>query len=168
MGDVWNAEYKQVALSADERKKMLYIQPKSMVHLINTMKDDDLSSTESISRNFVGELMYYKEKEGLVESINAAIGSVGGKLKVDSIFKVGDTQAKKVTDEIKNIDVDITKPENRVNFLDKFKSIRSGYDNIMKKNSSFTITKEQKDFPVNIIVFSPLDRTIFNMKVECK
>jgi len=38
----------------------------------------------------------------------------------------------------------------------------------MKKNSSFTITKEQKDFTINIIVFSPLDRTIFNMKVECK
>ena len=62
MGDVWNNEYKQVALSMDERKKMLYIQPKSMIHLINTMKDDDLSSTESISRNFVGELMYYKDK----------------------------------------------------------------------------------------------------------
>ena len=168
MGDVWNAEYKQVALSADERKKMLYIQPKSMLHYINTMKDDDLSSTESISRNFVGELMYYKEKEGLLDSINAAIGLVGGKLKVDSIFKVGDTQAKKVTDEIKNINIDITSNENKITFLNKFKEVRNGYDNIMKKNSSFTITKEQKDFPINIIVFSPLDRTIFNMKVECK
>jgi hypothetical protein len=112
--------------------------------------------------------MYYKEKEGLVESINAAIGGVGGKLKIADIFKVGDGQAKKVTDEIKNIDIDITKTENISVFIDKFKSIRSGYDNIMKKNSSFTITKEQKDFPINIIVFSPLDRTIFNMKVECK
>ena len=168
MGDVWNAEYKQVALSADERKKMLYIQPKSMIHLINTMKDDDLSSTESISRNFVGELMYYKDKEGLLESINGAIGSVGGKLKVNSIFKDGDEQAKKVTDEIKNIDIDITKPNNRVDFLEKFKSIRSGYGPIMKKNASFKIEKEQKDFPIKILVFSPLDRTIFNMKVECK
>ena len=132
------------------------------------MKDDDLSSTESISRNFVGELMYYKEKEGLLDSINAAIGLVGGKLKVDSIFKVGDTQAKKVTDEIKNINIDITSNENKITFLNKFKEVRNGYDNIMKKNSSFTITKEQKDFPINIIVFSPLDRTIFNMKVECK
>jgi hypothetical protein len=169
MGDVWNAEYKQVALSADERKKMLYIQPKSMIHFINTMKDDDLSSTENTSRNFVGELMYYKDKEGLLESINGAIGSVGGQLKVDSIFKGGDGQAKKVTDEIKNIDIDITKSsENRKAYSDKLRAVRDGYGPIMKKNVSFTIEREQKDFPVTILVFSPLDRTIFNMKVECK
>ena len=168
MGDVWNPEYKQVALSADERKKMLYIQPKSMIHYITTMKDDDYSSTESMTRNFVGELMYYKEKEGLVESINAAIGSVGGKLKVDSIFKQGDTEAKKVTDEMKSINIDVTKAENRKEFISKFNEKLNSYGGIMKKNSSFTITKEQKDFPINILVFSPLDRTIFNMKVECK
>ena len=168
MGDVWNGEYKNVALSLDEKKKMLYILTKSQIHQIKVINDDDISSINNMSRNFVGELMYYKEKEGLVESINAAIGSVGGKLKISDIFKVGDTQAKKVTDEIKNIDIDITKDENVTPFLNKFKSIRSGYDNIMKKNSSFTITKEQKDFTINIIVFSPLDRTIFNMKVECK
>jgi hypothetical protein len=168
MGDVWNGEYKNVALSLEEKKKMMYILSKSQIHQIKVIKDDDISSINNMSRNFVGELMYYKEKEGLIESINAAIGSVGGKLKVDSIFKVGDTEAKKVTDEIKNIDIDITKDENVTPFLDKFKSIRSGYGSIMKKNSSFTITKEQKDFPINILVFSPLDRTIFNMKVECK
>ncbi len=168
MGDVWNAEYKNVALSAEERKKMLYIQPKSMIHLINTMKDDDLSSITNISRNFVGELMYYKEKEGLIESINAAIASVGGKLTVDKLFKQGDGDAKKVTDEIKNIDIDITKSENRVNYLNKFKEVRNGYGSIMKKNESFTINKEQENMPINILVFSPLDRTIFNMKVECK
>jgi hypothetical protein len=169
MGDVWNAEYKQVALSADERKKMLYIQPKSMIHFINTMKDDDLSSTENTSRNFVGELMYYKDKEGLLESINGAIGSVGGKLSVDSIFKGGDEQAKKVTDEIKNIDIDITKSsENRKAYSDKLRAVRDGYGPIMKKNVSFKIEKEQKDCPIKILVFSPLDRTIFNMKVECK
>ena len=168
MGDVWNGEYKNVALSLEEKKKMLYILSKSQIHEIKVINDDDISSINNMSRNFVGELMYYKEKEGLVESINAAIGSVGGKLKIDSIFKVGDTQAKKVTDEIKNIDIDITKDENVTSFLNKFKSMRSGYDNIMKKNASFTITKEQKEFPINILVFSPLDRTIFNMKVECK
>lgn len=168
MGDVWNNEYKQVALSADERKKMLYIQPKSMIHYINTTKDDDLSSTTNTPRNFVGELMYYKEKEGLVESINAMIGSLGGKLKVDSIFKNGDTEAKKVTDEIKNINIDITKNENMGDYNTQLGGKYKSYGPIMKKNSSFTITKEQKDFPINIIVFSPLDRTIFNMKVECK
>jgi hypothetical protein len=168
MGDVWNGEYKNVALSLDEKKKMMYILSKSQIHKIKVTNDDDMSTINNMSRNFVGELMYYKEKEGLVESINAAIGSVGGKLKISDIFKVGDTQAKKVTDEIKNIDIDTTKTENISVFVEKFKSIRSGYDNIMKKNSSFTITKEQKDFSINIIVFSPLDRTIFNMKVECK
>ena len=169
MGDVWNPEYKQVALSADERKKMLYIQPKSMIHYITTMKDDDYSSTENTSRNFVGELMYYKDKEGLLESINGAIGSVGGKLSVDSIFKGGDEQAKKVTDEIKNIDIDLTKSdENKISYSNKLKEVRNGYGSIMKKNASFKIEKEQKDFPIKILVFSPLDRTIFNMKVECK
>ena len=168
MGDVWNGEYKNVALSLDEKKKMTYILTKSQLHKIKVTNDDDMSSIDGISRNFVGELIYYKEKEGLVESINAAIGQVGGKLKITDIFKVGDAQAKKVTDEIKNIDIDTTKKENVPVFLEKFKSIRSGYDNIMKKNASFTITKEQKEMPINILVFSPLDRTIFNMKVECK
>jgi len=168
MGDVWNGEYKNVALSLDEKKKMLYILSKSQIYDIKVSNDDDMSTINNMSRNFVGELMYYKEKEGLVESINAAIGSVGGKLKIADIFKVGDGQAKKVTDEIKNIDIDITKTENISVFIDKFKSIRSGYDNIMKKNSSFTITKEQKDFPINIIVFSPLDRTIFKLQLNCK
>jgi len=168
MGDVWNAEYKQVALSADERKKMLYIQPKSMLHLITTMKDDDLSTTESISRNFIGELMYYKDNEGLLENINVSISKVGGKLKVNSIFKDGDEQAKKVTDEIKNIDIDITKPENRINFLDKFKEVRNEYGPLMKKNASFTITKEQENIPIIVMVFSPLDRTIFKLQLNCK
>jgi CRISPR/Cas system-associated protein Cas5 (RAMP superfamily) len=168
MGDVWNGEYKNVALSLEEKKKMMYILSKSQIHKIKVTNDDDISTIDNMSRNFVGELMYYKEREGLVESINTAIGSVGGKLKITDIFKVGDGQAKKVTDEIKNIDIDTTKTENISVFVEKFKSIRSGYDNIMKRNASFTIEKEQKDFPINILVFSPLDRTIFNMKVECK
>jgi hypothetical protein len=168
MGDVWNTEYKQVALSMDERKKMTYIQPKSFIDYINFMKDDDYSVTTNLPRNFVGELIYYKEKEGLVESINAAIGGVGGKLKVDSIFKQGDTEAKKVTDEIKNINIDYKKPENRKDFITQLKGKYNSYSGIMKKNASFTIEKEQKDLTINIIVFSPLDRTIFNMKVECK
>ena len=168
MGDVWNGEYKNVALSLEEKKKMLYIQSKSQLHNIKVKNDEDISSINNMSRNFVGELMYYKEKEGLLDSINAAIGSVGGKLKVDSIFKGGDTQAKKVTDEIKNIDIESTKLENIPVYVEKYKSVRAGYDNIMKKNSSFTITKEQKDFSINIIVFSPLDRTIFKLQLNCK
>ena len=90
MGDVWNGEYKNVALSLDEKKKMMYILSKSLTYKIKVTNDDDISSIDNMSRNFVGELMYYKEKEGLVESINAAIGSVGGKLKISDIFKVGD------------------------------------------------------------------------------
>jgi len=168
MGDVWNPEYKQVALSMDERKKMLYIQPKSFIDYINFMKDDDYSVTTNLPRNFVGELIYYKEKEGLVESINAAIGGVGGKLKVDSIFKQGDTEAKKVTDEIKNINIDYKKPENRKDFITQLKGKYNSYSGIMKKNASFTIEKEQKDLTINIIVFSPLDRTIFKLQLNCK
>jgi hypothetical protein len=168
MGDVWNGEYKNVALSLDEKKKMLYILSKSQIYDIKVSNDDDMSTINNMSRNFVGELMYYKEKEGLVESINAAIGSVGGKLKISDIFKVGDTQAKKVTDEIKNIDIDITKDENVTPFLNKFKSVRAGYGDIMEKKTSFTITKEQENIPIIVMVFSPLDRTIFKLQLNCK
>jgi hypothetical protein len=168
MGDVWNPEYKQVALSMDERKKMLYIQPKSFIDYINFMKDDDFSSTENMSRNFVGELMYYKEKERLTESINGAIGSVGGQLKVDSIFKQGDTQAKKVTDDMKSINIDITKSENRKEFITKFNEKLNSYSGIMKKNNSFTITKKQENIPIIVMIFSPLDRTIFKLQLNCK
>jgi len=168
MGSVWNNEYKQVALSADERKKMLYIQPKSMIDLINHTKDDDYSTTENTPRNFVGELMYYKEKEGLVESINATIGSVGGKLKLDSIFKSGDSEAKKVTDEIKNINIDITKSENIKDYNTQLGSKYNSYGDIMKKNDSFTITKEQENIPIIVMIFSPLDKTIFKLQLSCK
>ena len=168
MGDVWNIEYRNVALSLEEKKKMLYIQSKSDLHNIKVNNDDDISSINNMARNFVGELMYYKDKEGLLESINAAISSVGGKLSVDSIFKGGDEQAKKVTDEIKNIDINSSKSENILAYVAKYKSVRAGYDNIMKKNSSFTIAKEQKDFPIKILVFSPLDRTIFKLQLNCR
>ena len=168
MGDVWNGEYKNVALSLEEKKKMLYIQSKSQLHNIKVKNDEDISSINNMSRNFVGELMYYKEKEGLLESINASIGKVGGKLQVNSIFKGGDEQAKKVTDEIKNIDIESTKAENIPKYVEKYKSVRDGYGDVMKKKTSFTITKEQKNMPIIIMVFSPLDRTIFKLQLNCK
>ena len=172
MGDVWNGEYKNVALSLDEKKKMMYILSKSQIQYIEVTNDDDMSSIDGMSRNFVGELMYYKEKEGLVERINNAIVSAGGKVKVDSIFKSGDEQAKKVTDEIKNIDIDkttaTTQRENITLFVEKFKSVRAGYGDVMEKKTSFTLTKDQKDIPIIIMVFSPLDRTIFKLQLNCR
>jgi len=38
----------------------------------------------------------------------------------------------------------------------------------MKRNVSFTIDKEEEDYPLTVLVFSPLDRTIFTMKVKCQ
>ena len=38
----------------------------------------------------------------------------------------------------------------------------------MKRNVSFTIDKEQENYELVVLVFSPLDRTIFKMKVNCQ
>ena len=38
----------------------------------------------------------------------------------------------------------------------------------MKSGTSFKITKEEEKFQLIIMVFSPLDRTIFNIEVKCE
>jgi len=172
MGDVYNIEYKQVAFSDDERKKMLAIQPKSLIDYIKGTKDEDYSSINNIVRNFVGELIYYKQKEDLIGSINSAIKNEGGKLTVTDIFKNGDAGAEKITDQIIAIDVDITNEGNRAKnlptFRDSFKTNLAAYNNIMKSGSSFTINKETENLDIVVLVFSPLDRTIFNISVKCE
>jgi len=156
-GDVVNDEYTQVALSVEEKKKMLPIQSTYVKGLIKqslSNGDNDYSEMNNVRRNFVGELIIYKKTEGLLESINAAIKGEGGKLDVKSIFQDGDNSAESITDEIiktGNIKDNIVK-----------------YKGIMKTNASFTIDKETEKFDLIILVFSPLDRTIFNMSVKCE
>jgi hypothetical protein len=156
MGDVYNLEYRQVALSIEERKKMLPLSSNTVKEMIKKSLadgDNDYSQMENGVRNFVGELIIYKRTEGLLQSINTAIKSEGGKLDVTDIFKNGDSEAEKITDEI----------------------IQTGNikDNIVKykplmNSESLTLTKKQGNDGITIIVFSPLDRTMFKMNLTCK
>ena len=157
MGDIYNLEYRQVALSIPERKKMLPLQTTRVKQNIKdslSKGDNDYSDMENKIRNFVGELIIYKREDGLLESINGAIKSVGGKLTVKDIFKNGDAEAEKITDDI----INSGKVEDNI---DRYKPI-------MKSGTSFKIEKETENFNVIILAFSPLERTIFNMEVKCE
>ena len=156
MGDVYNMEYRQVALSIPERKKMLPLQSTYVKDLIKKSLadgDNDYSQMENGIRNFVGELIIYKRTEGLLESINSAIKSEGGKLTVKDIFKNGDAEAEKITDDIIN-------GGNLKDNIGRYKPLM--------KTESLTLTKKQGNDGITIIVFSPLDRTMFKMNLSCK
>ena len=124
------------------------------------------SKLSYIPRNFIGELIYLKQNNGLLESINSAISNVGGKKKVDSIF--GDnsadrqSKAEKITNEYTTLDA-----EDNKDFRRKLINVLNSYRTITKTNVSFTIDKEKEDFELTILVFSPLGRTIFNIEVSC-
>jgi hypothetical protein len=157
MGDVYNDEYRQVALSVKEKKKMLPLQSKYVKDIVKdelNAGDNDYSGMDNVVRNFVGELVMYKRQDGLLESINEAIKSEGGKLTVKDIFKNGDAEAEKITDDIIN--------------SGSIKDNIVRYKQIMKSGTSFKITKEEENFQLIIMVFSPLDRTIFTMEVKCE
>ena len=157
MGSIYDMGYKQVALSIEDRKLMLPIQSKQTKADIKdslSKGDDDYSDMTNTIRNFVGELVMYKRNKDLIGAINSAISDVEGKMKVNSLFENGDNNAESVTDNII-----------------KSGSIRDNikkYEGIMKRNVSFTIEKENESLPLTVLVFSPLDRTIFTMKVKCQ
>lgn len=157
MGSVYDTKYRQVALSIEDRKLMLPIQSKVVKDYIKdslSKGDNDYSEMENGIRNFVGELVIYKRNRDLIGGINSAISNVGGKMKVNSLFENGDNNADSVTDNII-----------------KGGSLRDNikkYEGIMKRNVSFTIEKENESLPLTVLVFSPLDRTIFTMKVKCQ
>lgn len=157
MGSVTNNEYTQAALSIEDRKLMLPIQTKAVKSRIKrslAAGDNDYSEMIRVRRNFVGELVMYKRNKDLIGSINSAISNVGGKMKVNSLFDGGDGNAEKVTDDIIS--------------SGSLKDNIGNYGNIMKRNVSFTIDKENESLPLTVLVFSPLDRTIFKMKVNCQ
>ena len=157
MGSVYNMKYKQIALSLEDRKLMVPIQTKQIKADIKdslSKGDNDYGDMVNTIRNFVGELVIYKRKRDLIGGINSAISNVGGKMKVNSLFENGDNNAESVTDNII-----------------KGGSLRENikkYEGIMKRNVSFTIEKENESLPLTVLVFSPLDRTIFTMKVKCQ
>ena len=156
MGDIYNVEYKQVELTTSERKKMLPLQSKTTKEQIKKSLDsgdNDYSQMDNTIRNFVGELIIYKRTEGLLQSINAAIKSEGGNLNVKDIFKDGDTESEVITDDIINTG-------NIKDNIVKYKPLM--------KSESLTLTKKQGNDGITIIVFSPLDRTMFKMNLTCK
>ena len=117
--------------------------------------ENDTSIVDRYPRNFAAELVWYKQNDGLLESINAEISKVGG-TPINNIFKNGDGNAEKITNGIKN-----TKT--------KLKDIYDSYGNVLKGDTSFTLKKESgEEENIMIIVFSPLAETLFNMKIECK
>ena len=106
-------------------------------------------------RIFAGELVWYKQNDGLLESINAEITKVGGS-PINSIFKNGDGNAETLTKKLKGV----TK-----NLYQQWDT----YGNVLKGETSFTLKKESgEEENIIIIVFSPLAETLFNMKIECK
>ncbi len=158
MGSVYDNGYTMIALSIEERKKIFNILPPNVRKMIEksiSEGDNDYSEMTRGKRNFVGELIYYKQNEGLISSINSAISNVGGKLKVNNVFDEGDQKAETITKRI--IDGGVS-----------YKDGLDSYGNIMKRNVSFTIDKENESLPLTVLVFSPLDRTIFTMKVKCQ
>jgi len=117
--------------------------------------ENDTSIVDRYPRNFAGELVWYKQNDGLLESINAEISKVGG-TPINNIFKNGDGNAEKITNGIKN-----TKT--------KLKDIYDSYGNVLKGDTSFNLKKERgEEENIIIIVFSPLSETLFKMKIECK
>jgi hypothetical protein len=155
-GSVYNLEYKQVALSVEERKKMVPLQSTYVKDLIKKSLangDNDYSEMDNGIRNFVGELIIYKRTEGLLESINAAIKGEGGKLDVKSIFQDGDNNAESITDEI-------IKGGNLKDNIVKYKDIM--------KTDEFVLNRQEGNQSITVIVFSALDRSLFKMNLSCK
>ncbi len=157
MGSVYDMKYKQIALSLEDRKLMLPIQSKQIKADIKdslSKGDNDYNDMTNTIRNFVGELVIYKRNRDLIGGINSAISNVGGKMKVNSLFENGDNNAESITDNI-------IKGGSLGDNIKKYKGI-------MKRNVSFTIEKENESLPLTVLVFSPLDKTIFKMKVSCQ
>jgi hypothetical protein len=118
-------------------------------------KDNNTRTVDRLPRIFAAELVWYKENDGLLESINAEISKVGGN-PVNSIFKNGDGNAETITKKLKGV------TKNLYQEWDK-------YGNVLKGDTSFTLKKESgEEENIMIIVFSPLAETLFNMKIECK
>jgi len=166
MGSVYDGKYTQVKGDMDDSiyNNLKKMSPKFIRKNQNSKIID--SKLSFIPRNFIGELIYLKQNNGLLESINSAISNVGGKKKVDSIFgdNSGDRQsrAEKITNEYTTLDAKDNK-----DFKIKLKNVLNNYKSITKTNVSFTIDKEKEDFELVILVFSPLGRTIFNIEVSC-
>jgi hypothetical protein len=157
MGDVSNENHTQINLSPQEKKLMYKIQSPKMKDAIKKSidaGDNDYSVMNRVKRNFIGELLVYKNDLGLLESIKNEISKYKGKTQVSDIFKNGDGKPQTIT---KNItDGKVSKKEGM-----------SQYGNIMEKQFSFEIEKRE-GASLTILVFSPLSKTKFTLSVKCE
>ena len=153
VGDVYNTSeglYTMASVSADIKNRFY-----KDIFPSDYTEENDTSVVDRLPRNFAAELVWYKQKDGLLEAINAEIGKVGGK-PINSIFKKGDGNAEKITNSI-------------VNTKEKLVNIYKSYGDVLKGDRSFTMKKlKDDDEKITILAFSPLAETIFKMKIECK
>jgi len=112
---------------------------------------DYFSEMNFQNRNFIGELIFYKENCGLIENINSAIRGVGGK-EIISIFQNGDDNAVKATEKIVGGSV--------------FFTDGSSYGEILSSENSFTFNKKGKLDGITIIVFTPLEESSFVINLK--
>jgi len=118
-------------------------------------QQNNTNIVDKFPRIFPAELVWYKQNDGLLESINAEITKVGGS-PIQSIFKKGDGNAETITKKLKSVEKGLS-------------TVWDTYGNVLKGETSFTLKKESGEQEnIIIIVFSPLAETLFNMKIECK
>ena len=110
------------------------------------------SQMNSMNRNFIGELIVYKEENKLLDEINASIRRVGGK-EITSIFQNGDDLAEKTTEKI---------ARGEVAYLDGIKS----YGKILETDKRFSFQKKDGLEELTILVFSPLENSTFNVNLN--
>ena len=103
-------------------------------------------------RIFAGELVWYKQNDGLLESINAEITKVGGS-PVNSIFKNGDGNAETITKKLKSVEKGLF-------------GVWDSYGNVLKGDTKFTLKKESGEDEITIMVFSPLHGRLFDVLIN--
>ena len=153
VGDIYkkgDGLYKMISVPKNIKNRFYKdIYPNRLTNQGNT------NQVDRYPRIFAAELVWYKENDGLLESINAEISKVGGN-PVNSIFKNGDGNAETITKKLKNVKKGLF-------------GVWDTYGNVLKGETTFTLKKESgEEENIMIIVFSPLAETLFNMKIECK
>jgi antitoxin component YwqK of YwqJK toxin-antitoxin module len=113
---------------------------------------DYFAEMNSMNRNFIGELIVYKQENKLLEEINASIISAGGK-EITSLFQNGDDVAEKTTEKI---------ARGEVAYLDGIKS----YGKILETDKRFSFQKKDGLEELIILVFSPLENSTFNVNLN--
>ena len=120
-----------------------------------------------IPRNFIGELFLYEKNKNLSGRINNKItnGEIGNKSIGGKSIDVGDiipSNSENVTKEIFNM---TREGESKV--IDRYINLLKSY-NISDKSGEVVLKKEEGVNDVFVVVFSPLSKTKFKIKVQCQ